>query len=59
MQSTEAKQLAWQGIEQNLPPKQTRRPLSLLLSLSFFYGGTAVIETLKYNMTANSIKGSD
>ena len=27
---------AWQGIEQNLPPKQTRRPF-LLLSPSFFY----------------------
>ena len=35
--STEAKQLARQGIEQNLPPKQTRRPLLLILSLSFFY----------------------
>ena len=34
---TEAKRLAQQIIEQNLPPKQTRRPLSLLLSPSFFY----------------------
>ena len=34
---TEAKRLAQQRIEQNLPPKQTRRPLSLLLSPSFFY----------------------
>ena len=30
---TEAKQLVWQGIEQNLPPKQTRRPWPLLLSI--------------------------
>ena len=30
--STEAKQLARQGMEQNLPPKQTRPPLPLLLS---------------------------
>ena len=36
--STEAKQLSRQGIEQNLPPKQTRRPLPWLLSPSFFYG---------------------
>ena len=36
--STEAKQLARQGIEQILPPKQTRRPLPCLLILSFFYG---------------------
>ena len=35
--STEAKQLARQGIERNLPPKQTQRPLLLLLSPSFFY----------------------
>ena len=28
--------LAWQGIEQILPPKQTRRPLPFLLSPSFF-----------------------
>ena len=37
--STEAKQLARQGIEQMLPPKQTRRPLPCLLSviISFFY----------------------
>ena len=35
--STKAKQLAPQGIEQNLPPKQMRRPLPLLLSPSFFY----------------------
>ena len=33
-----AKQLARQGIEQNLSPKQKRRPLPLLLSPSFFYG---------------------
>ena len=33
----EAKQLAWQGIEQNLPPKQMQQPLPLLLSPSFFY----------------------
>ena len=33
--STEAKQLSRQGIEQNLPPKQTRRPLPWLLSPSF------------------------
>ena len=31
------KQQARQGIEQILPPKQTRRPLPLLLSPSFFY----------------------
>ena len=36
-QPREAKQLARQGIEQNLPPKQTRRPLPLLLSPSLFY----------------------
>ena len=35
--STEAKQLARQGIEYILAPKQTRRPLPLLLSPSFFY----------------------
>ena len=35
--STEAKQLAQQGIEQILPPKKVRRPLPLLLSPSFFY----------------------
>ena len=35
---TQAKQLARQGIEQILPPKQTRRPLPCLLSPSFFYG---------------------
>ena len=35
--STEAKQLARQGIEQILSPKQTRRPLPCLLILSFFY----------------------
>ena len=34
---TEAKQLARQGIEQNLPPKQMQQPLPLLLSPSFFY----------------------
>ena len=34
-----AKQLAQQGIEQNLPPKQTRRHLPCLLVPSFFYGG--------------------
>ena len=34
---TEAKQLARQGIEQNRPPKQTRRPLLLPLSPSFFF----------------------
>ena len=33
---TKAKQLARQGIEQHLPPKQTERPLPLLLSPSFF-----------------------
>ena len=38
---TEAKQLAQQGIEQNLSPMQTRRPLPLLLSPSFFYGSQA------------------
>ena len=32
-----AKQLARQGIEQILPPKQTR-PLPCLLIISFFYG---------------------
>ena len=32
-----AKQLARQGIEQILPPKQTRRPLPCLLIPSFFY----------------------
>ena len=35
--STEAKQLAWQGIEQVLSPKQTRRPLPCLLIIFFFY----------------------
>ena len=35
---TEAKQLAWQGSEQNLSPKQIRRPLLLLPYPSFFYG---------------------
>ena len=35
--STEAKQLAWQGIEKILPPKQTPRPLPLLPSQSFVY----------------------
>ena len=35
--STEAKQLERQGIEQILPPKQTRRPLPCLLIPSFFY----------------------
>ena len=35
--STEAKQLAGKGIEQNLPPKRTRRPLSLLLSPSSMF----------------------
>ena len=37
--STEAKQLSRQGIEQMLPPKQTRRPLPCLLPviISFFY----------------------
>ena len=35
--TTEVKQLARQGIEHILPPKQTRRPLSCLLILSFFY----------------------
>ena len=35
--STKAKKIAWQGIEQNLPLKQTQRPLPLLLSPSFFY----------------------
>ena len=35
--STEAKQLPRQGIEQILPPKQTRPPLPCLLILSFFY----------------------
>ena len=36
--SSQAKQLVQQGIEQILPPKQKRRPLPFLLSLSFFYG---------------------
>ena len=36
--STEAKQLAPQGIEKYVPPKQTQWPLPLLLSPSFFYG---------------------
>ena len=36
---TEAKQIAWQEIEQILPTKPTRRPLPLLLSPSFFYEG--------------------
>ena len=36
--STEAKQLARQGIEQVLPPKQSRRPLPCLLIPSFFNG---------------------
>ena len=36
--STESKQLARQGIEQILSPKQTRRPLPCLLILSSFYG---------------------
>ena len=35
--SSSAKQQARQGIEYILPPKQKRRPLPLLLSLSFFY----------------------
>ena len=35
---TKTKQLTWQGIEQILPPKQTRRPLPSLLFKSFFYG---------------------
>ena len=35
--STEEKQIVRQGIEQILPPKQTRRPLPCLLSLPFFY----------------------
>ena len=35
--STEAKQLAGKGLEQNLPPKRTRRPLSLLLSPSSMF----------------------
>ena len=34
--STKAKRQARQGIEQILPPKQTRRPLHLLFSPSFF-----------------------
>ena len=33
---TEAKQLAQQGIEQLLPPKQTRRPLPCLIILSSY-----------------------
>ena len=36
--STDAKQLARHGVEQNLPLKQKQRPLPLLLSPSFFYG---------------------
>ena len=36
--TTEAKQLARQGIEHILPPKQTRRLLPCLLIPSFFYG---------------------
>ena len=35
--STETKQLARQGIKQNLSLKQMRRTLPLLLSPSFFY----------------------
>ena len=35
--STETKQLAQQGSEKMLPTNQTRRPLSLLLSPSFFF----------------------
>ena len=45
--STEAKQLAQQGIEQILPQKKVRRPLPLLLSPSFFY---AVCVLNKNNM---------
>ena len=41
--SAEAKQLAWQEIEQFVPPKQTRRPLHLLLSPSFFYALTSTL----------------
>ena len=37
-QMDRGKQLARQGIEQILPPKQTRRPLLSLLFLSYFYG---------------------
>ena len=40
--SSQAKQLAWQRIEYILSPKQQRRPLSSLLSLSFFYGQMAL-----------------
>ena len=36
--STETKQLARQGIEAVLPPKQTGRPLPLLLSHSYAVG---------------------
>ena len=48
----EAKQLARQGIEQNLPPKQTRWPLPLLLSPSIIYGTNKKKED-KYESCAN------
>ena len=44
--ATEAKQLARQGIEQTLSPKQTRRPLPCLLILSFFYGSYSSIQCI-------------
>ena len=47
--STEAKQLARLRIEQNLPPKQMRRPLSLLLSPSFFYAVQYTLNSILQN----------
>ena len=39
---TKAKQLAQEGIEQILSPKQKRRPLPYLLILSFCYGNVGL-----------------
>ena len=43
---TKAKQLARQGIEQNLLPRQMQRPLPCLLSPSFFYGNYSLAEAV-------------
>ena len=51
---TEAKQLAGKGIEQNLPPKRTRRPLSLLLSPSFFYVYLSILSHSRTERIQNS-----
>ena len=54
--STEAKQLTRQKIEHILPAKQTRLPLPLLLSPSFFYGwGETLFDKISLYVTDDTI----